>query len=107
MRAFVSILHRLHAGTVAPEHLALGSGSQGRRLCASRDREYIWLVRPVAARGCFVIADISGYTDHVVASPLAHAEDVLADVTATVVDRLERVIHVNKLEGDAVLTRSA
>ena len=58
-------------------------------------------MRPVAARGCLVIADISGYTDYVVASPLAHAEDVLADVTATVVDRLERIIHVNKLEGDA------
>jgi hypothetical protein len=53
------------------------------------------------ARGCLLLADISGYTDYVVASPLEYAEDVVADVTATVVGRLEAVIRVNKLEGDA------
>jgi len=51
--------------------------------------------------GCLLLADISGYTDYVVASPLEHAEDVVADVTSTVVSRLEAVIRVNKLEGDA------
>lgn len=54
-----------------------------------------------AERGCLAIADISGYTDYLVASPLEHAEDVLADVTSTVVKRLEPVLRVNKLEGDA------
>lgn len=53
------------------------------------------------ARGCLLLADISGYTDYVVASPLEYAEEVVADVTATVVARLEAVIRVNKLEGDA------
>jgi hypothetical protein len=56
---------------------------------------------PTADRGCLVIADISGYTDYVVTSPLEYAEDVVADVTATVVERLEPILRVNKLEGDA------
>ena len=58
--------------------------------------------RPGAADcGCLLIADISGYTDYLVASPLEHAEDVLADVTATVVGLLQPVFQLNKLEGDA------
>lgn len=60
------------------------------------------LSRPGAAdRGCLLIADISGYTDYLMASPLEYAEDVLADVTETVVGLLEPVLRVNKLEGDA------
>ena len=55
-----------------------------------------------ADRGYLVIADISGYTDYVVQSPLEEAYDFVADVTGTVVDRLEAVLRVNKLEGDAV-----
>jgi class 3 adenylate cyclase len=54
-----------------------------------------------AEHGCLLVADISGYTDYVVASPLEEAEDVVADVTRTVVERLEAVVTVNKLEGDA------
>ena len=53
------------------------------------------------AQGLLLLADISGYTDYVVGSPLEYAEDVVSDVTGTVVDRLDRVIHVNKVEGDA------
>lgn len=56
---------------------------------------------PTADRGCLVIADISGYTDYVVTSPLEYAEDVVADVTAGVVERLEPILRVNKIEGDA------
>jgi hypothetical protein len=52
--------------------------------------------------GCLVIADISGYTGYVVASPLEYAEDVVADVTETIAARLGEVLHVNKREGDAV-----
>jgi hypothetical protein len=55
----------------------------------------------VAERGCLLVADISGYTGYVAASPLEYAEDVVADVTRTVVGRLEPVVRVNKLEGDA------
>jgi uncharacterized protein YndB with AHSA1/START domain len=52
--------------------------------------------------GCLLIADISGYTGYVVAGPLEYAEDVVADVTATVADQLGAVFRLNKLEGDAV-----
>jgi hypothetical protein len=52
-------------------------------------------------RGCLLIADISGYTEYVVASPLEYAEDVVADLTRDVVERLEPIVRVNKLEGDA------
>lgn len=55
-----------------------------------------------AERGCLLIADISGYTDYVVESPLEYAEDVVADVTATIAEQLGAVLRVNKLEGDAV-----
>ena len=55
-----------------------------------------------AERGCFVIADISGYTGYVVESPLQHAEDVLTDVTALVVEHLGQVLSLNKQEGDAI-----
>jgi uncharacterized protein YndB with AHSA1/START domain len=58
-------------------------------------------VPPVAERGCLLIADISGYTDYVVTSPLEYAEDVVAEITRDVVERLEPVVRVNKLEGDA------
>jgi uncharacterized protein YndB with AHSA1/START domain len=59
--------------------------------------------KPLAAeRGCFVIADISGYTGYVVESPLEHAEDVLTDVTALVAEHLGRVLSLNKQEGDAI-----
>jgi uncharacterized protein YndB with AHSA1/START domain len=54
-----------------------------------------------AERGCLVLADISGYSGYVTGSPLESAEDVVADVTETVVARLEPVVRVNKLEGDA------
>jgi uncharacterized protein YndB with AHSA1/START domain len=55
-----------------------------------------------AESGLLVIADITGYTSYVVASPLQHAEDVVADVTATVADELAAALRINKLEGDAV-----
>jgi Protein of unknown function (DUF2652) len=54
-----------------------------------------------AERGCLLVADISGYTDYVSGSPLEFAEDVVADVTELVVERLERAVRVNKLQGDA------
>lgn len=55
----------------------------------------------VTERGCLLIADISGYTDYVVSSPLEYAEDVVASLTADVVQRLEPLFQINKLEGDA------
>jgi hypothetical protein len=58
-------------------------------------------VSTATERGCLVVADISGYSGYVAGSPLESAEDVVADVTETVIDRLEPTVRVNKLEGDA------
>jgi uncharacterized protein YndB with AHSA1/START domain len=58
--------------------------------------------RAAVERGLLVIADISGYTSYVVDSPLEYAEDVVADVTDTVAERLGSVLTLNKYEGDAV-----
>jgi hypothetical protein len=58
-------------------------------------------VAAVTERGCLLIADISGYTEYVVSSPLEYAEDVVAGLTADVVQRLEPIFQINKLEGDA------
>lgn len=55
-----------------------------------------------AERGCLVIADLSGYTDYLQTTELEHAEDVLADLTGTVIDELQAVLTISKLEGDAV-----
>ena len=58
---------------------------------------------PLAAEsGCLLIADVSGYTGYVVESPLAYAEDVLADLAEVVAGRLGRLFRLNKREGDAV-----
>lgn len=55
-----------------------------------------------AETGCLLIADVSGYTSYLMGTELEHAEDVLADLTETVVDALQPTFHVAKLEGDAV-----
>ena len=55
-----------------------------------------------AGQGLLLLSDISGYSNYVVGSPLEYAEDVVSDVMETVIGRLEAVIHVNKVEGDAV-----
>ena len=54
-----------------------------------------------AERGCLVLADISGYTAYLLASELEHAQDVLADLTQTIVKNLRPVLQLSKLEGDA------
>lgn len=51
--------------------------------------------------GCLVFADITGYTDYMAATELMHAQDVLADLLETIVDHLEPVFKLAKLEGDA------
>lgn len=59
-----------------------------------------WMVGR-ADRGCLVVADISGYTKYLQGSELEHAQDVLGDLTETVVRHLRPVLTLNKLEGDA------
>lgn len=64
---------------------------------ASRDRTI-----PAAESGCLVIADVTGYTQYLRKTELEHAQDVLADLIETVVGALRSVLHISKLEGDAV-----
>jgi len=52
--------------------------------------------------GCLAIADISGYTSYLAGSELDHAQDVLEDLTETVVRELSPPMKLSKLEGDAV-----
>ena len=50
---------------------------------------------------CLVIADITGYTGFLAGAELDHAQDILADLMATVVGALRPTFKLAKLEGDA------
>jgi uncharacterized protein YndB with AHSA1/START domain len=50
---------------------------------------------------CLVIADISGYTGFLAGAELDHAQDILADLMATVVNAFRPSFRLAKLEGDA------
>jgi uncharacterized protein YndB with AHSA1/START domain len=50
---------------------------------------------------CLLIADISGYTGFLAGAELDHAQDILADLMATVVGSLRPTFRLAKLEGDA------
>lgn len=52
-------------------------------------------------RGCFLIADVSGYTRYLGGVELDHAQDILADLLGAVVTNTS-VMRTAKLEGDAV-----
>lgn len=54
-----------------------------------------------ADRGCLAIADVTGYTDYLGQVELEHAQDILADLTETMVDHLTPTLRLSKLEGDA------
>ncbi len=50
---------------------------------------------------CFLIADISGYTEYLSGVEIDHAQDILADLISTVVTALKPTFRLAKLEGDA------
>lgn len=52
--------------------------------------------------GCLALADISGYTSYLAGAELDHAQDVLEDLTDTVVRSLSPPMKLSKIEGDAV-----
>lgn len=56
----------------------------------------------VTQHGYLVIADISGYTSFVAQTELEHSHEILSDLLATVCERLESLLMLHKLEGDAV-----
>ncbi|HJU52569.1 MAG TPA: DUF2652 domain-containing protein [Acidimicrobiia bacterium] len=53
-------------------------------------------------RGCLVISDLSGYTGYLRDTELEHAQNVLADLTETIVSHLRPALRIIRLEGDAV-----
>ena len=56
---------------------------------------------PTAESACFVIADISGYTNFVSGVELDHAQDIIADIMDTLVKALRPPFRLAKFEGDA------
>ena len=52
-------------------------------------------------RGCLLLADITGYTQYMGDTELAHAQDVIADLLETIVETIEPAFRLSKLEGDA------
>ncbi len=52
-------------------------------------------------RGCLLFADITGYTAYMAGTELMHAQDVVADLLETIVDAIEPIFTLSKLEGDA------
>jgi hypothetical protein len=55
----------------------------------------------VPESSCLLIPDISGYTSYLAGVELEHAQDILADLMATVVTSLRPTFRLAKLEGDA------
>ncbi len=52
-------------------------------------------------KGCLLLADITGYTQYMAETELLHAQDVVSDLLETIVDSVEPVFLLSKLEGDA------
>ena len=52
-------------------------------------------------KGCLLLADITGYTEYMGETELMHAQDVVADLLETIVDSVEPMFQLSKLEGDA------
>ena len=60
-----------------------------------------------AESGCLLLADITGYTRYLQSTELEHAQDVLADLLETIVEALQPVFVLSKLEGDAAFAYAA
>lgn len=56
----------------------------------------------VAQHGYLVLADISGYTSFVADTELEHSHEILSDLLETICTRIELLLTIHKLEGDAV-----
>ncbi len=52
--------------------------------------------------GYLVIADISGYTSFVAGTELEHSQEILSDLLETICMKIESLLTIHKLEGDAV-----
>jgi hypothetical protein len=52
--------------------------------------------------GYLLLADISGYTSFVAGTELDHSHEILSDLLETICLRIEKLLTIHKLEGDAV-----
>lgn len=52
--------------------------------------------------GYLIIADISGYTSYVAGTELEHSHEILSDLLETICMKIESLLTIHKLEGDAV-----
>ncbi|HEY2980555.1 MAG TPA: DUF2652 domain-containing protein [Anaerolineales bacterium] len=52
--------------------------------------------------GYLLLADISGYTSFVAGTELEHSHEILSDLLQTICDRIQSLLTIHKLEGDAV-----
>ncbi len=52
--------------------------------------------------GYLVLADISGYTSYLAQTELEHAQEILADLLAVIIEKFKQALTISKLEGDAV-----
>ena len=62
----------------------------------------IMLMSVVTQHGSLVIADISGYTSFLAGTELEHSHEILSDLLETICEKIETVLTLHKLEGDAV-----
>jgi uncharacterized protein YndB with AHSA1/START domain len=53
-------------------------------------------------RGCLTIGDIAGYSRYLAGVELEHSQDVIADLMNVLVRQMRGLLHLAKLEGDAV-----
>lgn len=53
-------------------------------------------------QGCLALGDITGYTKYLAGTELEHSQDVLADLMNVLVAQMRGLLHLAKLEGDAV-----
>ncbi|NOH03720.1 MAG: DUF2652 domain-containing protein [Chloroflexi bacterium] len=58
----------------------------------------------VMQHGYLLIADISGYTSFVAQTELEHSHEILSDLLSVVCERIETLLTIHKLEGDAVFS---
>ena len=52
--------------------------------------------------GYLILADISGYTSFVAGTELDHSHEILSDLLETICAKIEELLIIHKLEGDAV-----
>lgn len=55
-----------------------------------------------AQHGYLLIADISGYTSFVAGTELEHSHEILSDLLVAICEKIESLMTIHKLEGDAV-----